>query len=80
MCLCIPGKVLNLGEDSAGFLNGQVDFGGIKKVISLLCVPNVKIDDYVIVHAGIAISIVDEEEAQRIFQHFEEIDEIHRRI
>ena len=67
MCLAIPGKVLSI----AG-LSGVVELGGVQRKTSLQLVPKVKVGDYVLVHAGIAIQIVDEEEALATLQLFEE--------
>ena len=61
--LGIPGRVLEIwGEDT--LLSGRVEFGGITKVVCLSYVPDVNVGEYVIVHVGFAISIVDEEEAR----------------
>ena len=69
MCLAIPGKILHLEGDSPLTRSGEVSFGGIKKKINLAYVPEAKVMDYVIVHAGFAISILNETEAQRVFDY-----------
>jgi len=76
MCLAIPGKVISISqpEDMPLQRVGQVSFGGILKEISLAFVPEAQIDDYVIAHAGVAISRVDEEEARRSLDDLREID------
>jgi hydrogenase expression/formation protein HypC len=76
MCLAIPGKILSIQGDDPAFLTGKVSFNGIVKEVSLAYTPEAKIDDYVIVHAGFAISKIDEEEAQQIFQYLEQIGQI----
>lgn len=80
MCLAIPGKVVQINNDGEGIMRtGKVEFGGIKKVINLSMVPEVKLDDYVLVHVGLAISIVDEEEATKTLSFLEgmgELDEL----
>jgi len=53
---------------------GQVSFGDIIKEVNLACVPDAKIGDYVIVHVGFAISILDEVEAQRVFDTLNQLD------
>ena len=63
MCLAVPGKVLTTGTNALGLLMGQVSFGGVSKEICLAFLPEVKVGDYVIVHAGVALSQVDEKEA-----------------
>lgn len=63
MCLGIPARVLEV--DRSGLLAmGMVDFGGVRREVCLAYVPEVQVNDYVIVHAGFAISLLDEEEAQ----------------
>jgi hydrogenase expression/formation protein HypC len=71
MCLAVPGKVIGIeenserNENSSLWRTGKVSFGGIIKEVSLAYVPDVKIGDYVIVHVGFALSIVDPEEAEQ---------------
>jgi hydrogenase expression/formation protein HypC len=74
MCLAIPGELVSRDE-SGIFPSGKVRFGGVLKEISLACVPGARIGDYVLVHAGLAISVVDEAEAARVFEYLEEIGE-----
>ena len=62
MCLGIPGRVVEIHDD-AGLLMGKVDFGGVRKDACLAYIPEVKLGDYVIIHVGFAISMVDEAEA-----------------
>ncbi|MBO3752750.1 HypC/HybG/HupF family hydrogenase formation chaperone [Streptosporangiaceae bacterium NEAU-GS5] len=63
MCLGVPGKIVEMtgGEPSMGV----VDFGGLRREACLAYVPEAAVGDYVIVHVGFAISIVDEQEARR---------------
>ncbi len=67
MCLAVPGKVLKIDEGAAGLTMGSVSFGGIVKEVCLAYVPEVKVGDYVIVHVGFAISVVDEDQAESVF-------------
>ncbi len=67
MCLAIPGKVLTT-QVSNGIRVGRVQFGGITREACLDFVPDVRVGDYVIVHVGFAISIVDREEAERSYE------------
>ncbi|MBK8270925.1 MAG: HypC/HybG/HupF family hydrogenase formation chaperone [Planctomycetes bacterium] len=76
MCLAIPGKVLTIEGDDPITRIAQVQFGGITKRVSLACVPDVAVDQYVLVHAGLAISVIDNAEAQRVFEYLERIDEL----
>ncbi|PIU39981.1 MAG: HypC/HybG/HupF family hydrogenase formation chaperone [Candidatus Omnitrophica bacterium CG07_land_8_20_14_0_80_50_8] len=74
MCLAVPGQVIEIssGEPKVG----KVDFGGIQKQVNLVCVPKVRVGDYVIVHVGFALNILDEVEAKKVFQYLKEIDEL----
>lgn len=77
MCLAVPGQILTIAaEEDPIFRTGRVSFGGIVKQVNLACVPEAKVADYVIVHVGLAISIVDETEAQRVFEYLREIGEL----
>jgi len=74
MCLGVPGKVIKIMPDQSGMAMGKVDFGGILKEVCLAYVPEVKVGQYVIVHVGFAISIVDEEEAKEVFEYLKQVD------
>lgn len=76
MCLAIPGKVESITETSPLERVGQVRFGGILKTINLAFVPEAGQGDYVLVHVGVAISKIDEEEAQEVFRYLEEIGDL----
>jgi len=67
MCLAIPGKV-EMFEGESYPKMGKVNFGGIRKVICFEMLPEAAVGDYVLVHVGFAISIVDEEEAKETLQ------------
>ena len=72
MCLAIPGKIISTsGEGIAR--SARVDFGGIVREVNLCYLPEAEIDNYVIVHVGFAISIVDQEEAERVFSYLKEM-------
>ena len=76
MCLAIPGKVVSISGDDPLTRMGRLDFGGIIKEACLAYVPEVKIGDYVIVHVGFALSKVDEEEAQKVFEYLKQMDDL----
>ena len=59
MCLAVPGKVLEISGEGLLSKKGKVDFGGILKEVHLAYVPEAKVGDYVIVHVGFAISLLD---------------------
>lgn len=74
MCLAIPGKILELTQEESFNRLGRVSFGGIIKEVNLSFVPEAKLNDYVIVHVGFAISLVEESEAKRVFEYLKEIE------
>jgi hydrogenase expression/formation protein HypC len=76
MCLAVPGKIMMIEEADPLLRRGRVNFGGIVKEVNLGYVPEAKVGDYVIVHVGFAISTVDEEEAERVFDFLQEMDEL----
>jgi hydrogenase expression/formation protein HypC len=63
MCLGIPGQLKRWLDTDPLFARAEVEFAGIRREIYMACVPDAVVGDYVIVHAGIAIGIVDEVEA-----------------
>lgn len=76
MCLAVPGRVLSIaGEDDLS-RTGKVSFGGVIKEVNLAYVPEVKVDDYVVVHVGFALSVVDEAEANQVFEYLRQMEEL----
>ena len=76
MCLAVPGKLLSIEGVDPTFRTGRVNFGGIVKDVNLAYVPDANIGDYVLVHVGFALSIVDEDEATKVFTYLKEMDEL----
>jgi len=77
MCLSIPGKLIEItGELDEVFRTGRVSFDGIMKEVSLTLVPEAQPGDYVLVHVGAAISIVDEQEAKETFEIIKKLGEL----
>ncbi len=77
MCLAIPGKIVSVTEQSDHtFRVGKVSFGGILKDVNLMMVPEAKPGDYVLVHVGVAISVVDEAEAKQTFEYLRQMGEL----
>ncbi len=79
MCLGVPGRVIEVFEQD-GVRMGKVDFGGIIKEACLAYVPEAVVNDYVIIHAGFAISRLNEEEAQETLAILREVEEWGERI
>lgn len=63
MCLALPGKILAIREEG-DLRMGEVDFSGVKKTVCLGFTPEAKVEDYVIVHVGFAISVLNEKQAR----------------
>jgi hydrogenase expression/formation protein HypC len=77
MCLAVPGKVVNVVEEEGlGLRRGKVDFGGVLKEVCLAYTPEAVVGDYVLVHVGFSLSVVDEVEAQRIFEALSEMQQL----
>jgi hydrogenase expression/formation protein HypC len=75
MCLAVPVKVISIDG-----MEADVDIGGVERRISIMLTPEVKVGEYVLLHTGYAINIVDEQRAKETLELFEEIaklDEIH---
>ncbi len=75
MCLAVPGRILAISEAPPLQRTAKVDFAGIRKEVSLACLPEAKPGDYVLVHVGIAISLIDESEARRVFEYLDGLEE-----
>ena len=76
MCLAVPGKILTVAGEDPLTRSARVSFGGIVKEVSLAYTPEAKVDDYVIVHVGFALNILDETEAGRVFEYLEQMGEL----
>ena len=77
MCLAIPGKIESIEMMDGGAIKmAKVSFGGIIKDVSLEMVPEAQVNDYVLVHVGVAISKVNEDEAHRVYQYLKEVGEL----
>jgi hydrogenase expression/formation protein HypC len=81
MCLAIPGQIIGISDDNDPLARkGQINFSGVRKEVSLAYVPDAKINDYVIVHAGFALSILDEEDALTSLQALNDLSEFQNLI
>jgi len=77
MCLGVPGKVVEMIDESPlGMTMARVSFGGIVKEVCLAYVPEAQAGDYVIVHAGFALNLIDEEEAMEVFEMLKQMEEL----
>ena len=76
MCLAVPGKLLEIAGDDPVTRAGKVSFGGVVKEVNLACVPEAVVGDYVTVHVGFALGVVDQAEAEQVFEYLREIGEL----
>lgn len=72
MCLAVPGKIIEI-KSVDGLRMAQVDFGGASRETCLEALPEAKLGDYVIVHAGFALNVLSEEEANATLDIFREM-------
>ena len=81
MCLSIPGKLTSItAQLDDTFRIGKVSFGGIMREVNLAMVPEAKIGDYVLVHVGVAIGTIDEEEAHKTLEYHKKTGELEEEL
>lgn len=74
MCLAVPGRVVEIFKEN-GLVMGHIDYAGTISKACLEYVPDIRVGQYTVVHAGFAISIIDEEEARQSFAAWRELTE-----
>jgi hydrogenase expression/formation protein HypC len=74
MCLAVPGQILDVEGDDPLTRTGRVSFAGVVKRANLAYVPEAKTGDYVLVHAGFALTVLDEAEALRTLAYLAEYE------
>ncbi|BCY18800.1 hydrogenase assembly protein HypC [Leptolinea sp. HRD-7] len=79
MCLAVPGKIIEI-YDSAGMRMCKIDFGGVTREACLQVLPDAKVGDFTIVHAGFALNILSESEALETLEALRELGEIESEI
>ncbi|MBC8213447.1 MAG: HypC/HybG/HupF family hydrogenase formation chaperone [Candidatus Marinimicrobia bacterium] len=80
MCLAIPGKVIEIYDEN-GLKMGKIDYAGTINKACLEYTPEAQVGEYCIVHAGFAISVLNEEEAGKTFQEWDRmLEEINKEI
>jgi hydrogenase expression/formation protein HypC len=75
MCLAVPGEVIRIEEED-GLPQADVRFAGIHRRVCLACTPEARPGDYVLVHAGFSIAVMDEGEAQKTLEVLRELGEV----
>jgi hydrogenase expression/formation protein HypC len=74
MCLGIPGEILSLHDGPGGLRYGFVRFGAAERDVCLEYVPEAVVGDFVIVHVGLALSVISREDAEEVFGYLEEME------
>jgi hydrogenase expression/formation protein HypC len=75
MCLAVPGKVLSIDQSNPDLIMAKVNFSGVMKDICVQWLPEVKEGDYILAHVGMALNILDEEEALETIELIRELGE-----
>ncbi|MCC5793251.1 MAG: HypC/HybG/HupF family hydrogenase formation chaperone [Chromatiales bacterium] len=76
MCLAVPGRILEVEGDDPLSRSARVDFGGLVRRVNLAFVPEAGVGDHVLVHVGVALAVIDEDEASRIFTWLGELETV----
>lgn len=76
MCLAIPGQIESISGEDRFSRSGRVSFGGVIREVNLAYVPQAVVGDYVMVHVGFALSVVDAAEAAQVFEYLKQMDEL----
>jgi hydrogenase expression/formation protein HypC len=76
MCLAVPGKIIEISGDDPVWRSARVSFNGVVKRVSLTCAPEAKLGDFVLVHVGVAISVIDPREAEETFAYLKQMGEL----
>ena len=74
MCLAIPGKIVDITDESPLYRSGQVSFGGVTRSVNLSTVPEAVVGNFVLVHAGLAISRVNPDEAEKTIDYLSRLE------
>ncbi len=70
MCLAVPGKVLDRQDMLA-----TIEVGGVTRKVSVMLLPEAQVGDFVLIHAGFAVQVIDEEEAEKTLALFKELEQ-----
>lgn len=79
MCLGIPGKIIEI-EASSGMKMAKIDFGGVVRSACIEAIPEAKVGDYTIIHAGFALNILSESEAMDTLSLLQEIADLNAEL
>ena len=73
MCLGVPGRIIKWTNTDPTFASAQIEFAGVARECSMACVPDAQVGDYVVVHAGIAISRIDVKAARQTIEDLQNL-------
>jgi hydrogenase expression/formation protein HypC len=73
VCLAIPGRLIRASGNTPLTRTGQVDFGGVSRKVNLALVPDATPGDYVLVHAGVAITVLSHEQSRQTLAEFDRL-------
>lgn len=76
MCLALPGEIIEILDEKDLLRPAKVSFGGILKQVSLACLPEARVGDYVLVHVGFALSLLDPAEAEKVLDALDVVREL----
>jgi len=76
MCLGIPGEILETHDGAGGLRYGTVRFGAADREVCLAYVPEAEVGDFVIVHVGLALTVLSREDAEETFRYLEEMEQL----
>lgn len=75
MCLAVPGRLVEWLDRDPLMARGWVEFEGLRRECHLACVPEARVGDYVLVHAGVALTVVDAIQAERTLRELRAVGE-----
>lgn len=76
MCLAVPAELVSITNEESLQRAGRVSIGGIIKEVNLACVPDAAVGDYLLIHAGVAINVIDQDEAKKTLGYLSQISEL----
>lgn len=76
MCLAVPGQIVTITGDDPLTRSAHVSFGGVMKDVCMAYVPDALVGDFVLVHVGVALQTIDQDEAQQVFKYLREMGEL----
>lgn len=80
MCLAVPGRIVKWLDRDPTFARAEIEFDGVRRVCSMACVADAEEGDYVIVHAGLAISRIDAGEAGRLLEDLSRLNALENEL